>query len=268
MKKSISTLILTILSAGLIQASSLTEDYVDIATSYIQKGKYTQALTYINKALMLEPQNNYLINMKNDLLKITDSTIHTNNNNFNLDLTFIQAEKLRAEQAYDKAIIFYKKAINENPDSSHAYLGLAIANYENKNFQEAKNNLNIYINKEPKADFAYMLRAKTNLNLGEGQSALRDIKSADAIFSNPEYELTEAIILTELGKYIQAKEILTKLSDELQIYIVFKYLGICDYKLGNYKNALLNFDRAIILFEDDKTILPMYNEAKRRNNEG
>ena len=267
MNKIILTLILTILSAGLVQASALTEDYIDIATSYVKDGKYTQALTYINKALIIESQNPALIKMRDDLLKITGTPTLNNAKSFTSNSTYLQAERFRLAKDYSKAIVFYKKTINENPNFTPAYLGLAITNYEIKNYQETKNNLNIYISKEPKADFAYMLRAKTNLNLGEGQSALRDIKSADAIFSNPEYKLTEAIILTELGKYTQAKEILTKLSDDLQIYIVFRYLGICDYKLGNYKNAVLNFDRAIILFEDDKTILPMYNEAKRRSNE-
>lgn len=253
---------------GLVQASALTEDYIDIATSYVKEGKYVQALAYVSKALTIEGQNPVLTNMRNDLLKITGAPIVVNNDNLNLPLSFIQAEMFKSQKEYSKAIVFYQKVINENPSYMPAYLGLAISNYELRNFFEAKNNLNIYINKEPKSDFAYMLRAKTNLNLGEGQSALRDIKSADAIFSNPEYKLTEAVILTELGKYVQAKDILSQLSDELQIYIVFKYLGICNFKLGDYKSALLNFDRAIILFEDDKTILPMYNEAKRRSNEG
>lgn len=267
MKKFLLGLILSIFSVGVVQASALTEDYIDIATSYVKEGKYIQALTYVNKALTIEGQNPVLLDMRNDLIRATGGSVYTENNSFKVPVLFIEAEKFKSQKDYSRAVVFYHKVISENPSFSPAYLGLAVVNYEMKNFFEAKNNLNIYINNEPKSDFAYMLRAKTNLNLGEGQSALRDIKSADAIFSNPEYKLTEAIILTELGKYTQAKDILIQLSDELQIYIVFKYLGICDFKLGDYKNAVLNFDRAIILFEDDKTILPMYNEAKRRSNE-
>lgn len=266
MKRIILTAIIAILTAGYVNAGALTEDYIDIASSFAKEGKYSQALNYINKALAIEPQNARIVEMKNDLLKITgqgNSVTNLTNNN----ATYLDAENARIERDYSKAVVFYKKGIKENPDFLPNYLGLAITCYEMKNFQEAKNNLDTYLNKEPKSDFAYMLRAKTNMNLGETQSALRDIKSADSLFSNAEYKLTEAVILTELGKYEQARDILTKLSEKIQTYIVFKYLGICDLKLGDYKNAVLNFDRAIILFEDDKTILPMYNEAKRKNNE-
>lgn len=224
-----------IFTAGFANAGALTDDYVDIAASYVKDGKYSQALSYINKALNIEPQNFQLIEMKNDLLKVMGQNV----------------------------------IVSQRPmtTGNETYLQNAIECYNKKNFQGAKNNLDTYLNKMPKSDFAFMLRAKTNLNLGEPQSALRDIKSAETIYSNPEYLLTEAIILTETGKYEPAKKILTKLSENIQTYLVFKYLGICDYKLGDYKNAVLNFDRAIILFEDDKTILPMYNDAKRKNNE-
>lgn len=226
---------LAIFTAGFANAGALTDDYVDIAASYTKDGKYSQALSYINKALNIEPQNFQLIEMKNDLLKVMGQNV----------------------------------IVSQRPmtTGNETFLQNAIECYNKKNFQGAKNNLDTYLNKMPKSDFAFMLRAKTNLNLGEPQSALRDIKSAEAIYSNPEYLLTEAIILTEIGKYEPAKKILTKISENIQTYLVFKYLGICDYKLGDYKNAVLNFDRAIILFEDDKTILPMYNDAKRKNNE-
>ena len=98
------------------------------------------------------------------------------------------------------------------------------------------------------------------------ERALDDIRAANALNTNLEYKLTEGIILTEAGRYKEAREILNKVSQEIRTYLVFKYLGTCDYKLGDYKKAVLNFERAILLFEDDKTILPMYNDAKRRSN--
>ncbi len=247
-------------------AGALTEDYVDIASSLARDGKYSQAMTYINKALSIEPQNSRLMEIKNSLMKVSGQNVHTvvavpRNN------TYSQAEQFRVEKDYPKAAAYYKKGINENPTFAPNYLGLAVVCYEMKNFREAKSNLDIYLNKEPRSDFAFMLRAKSNMNIGETQSALRDIKSAQAVYSNPEYQLTEAIILAEMGKYQQARDILDKISEDLQIAIVYKYLGICDYKLGNYKNAILNFDRAIILFEDDKTILPMYNDTRTKIHE-
>ena len=199
MKNFILIAIISIVSANLTHASASTEDYTDIATAYIKEGKYSQALTYINKALTLESQNPQLLEMRNGLFRIAGITSNVNGEKLNNHQAFIQAENFRKEKDFQKAIIIYQKIITEDANFSPAYLGLAIANYETKNFLSAKNNLNVYLNANPKSDFAYMLRAKTNLNIGEGQSALRDIKSADAIFSNPEYKLTEAIILTEQG---------------------------------------------------------------------
>lgn len=263
MKRIVLSLILLGFSTGIVNAGALTEDYIDIASSYVKEGRYTQALGYINKALALEPQNNRLIEMKNDLAKILGQNVSFTNPTVSGDENFILAENARIAKDLNKAITLYKKGINENPQFAPNYLGLAITCYEMKNFQEAKYNLDYYLTKERNSDFALMLRAKTNMNLHNTQFALSDIQAANAISSNVEYKLTEGIILTELGQYSKAREILSKVSEEVHTYIVFKYLGTCDYKLGDYKNAVLNFDRAILLFEDDRTFIPMYNEAKR-----
>lgn len=268
MKRIILSLILAGFLAMPAVAGALTEDYIDIASSYVKEGKYSQALSYINKALALEPQNNRLIEMKNDLGKVLgQSASVTYSVAITKDENYLQAEKLRVAKDYNKAITLYKKGINENPQFAPNYLGLAIACYEMKNFQEAKYNLDYYLTKERNSDFGLMLRAKTNLNLHNTQYALQDIQAAIAISSNIEYKMNEGIILAELGKYSEAKAVLEAVGEEIHTYLVFKYLGTCDYKLGDYKNAVMNFDRAILLFEDDKTILPMYNEAKRRNYE-
>ena len=268
MKKILFTLFGFLIVCGVCNASAFTEDYVDIAGSFVAEGKYSQALNYINKALMFENNNIQLREMKNDLTKILSGGNVGEVSIFERDFAFQQAEKFRLEKDFVKASMYYKKGIKENPEFASNYLGLAIVCYELKNFQEAKNNLNIYLAKEPRSDFGFMLRAKTNLSLGETPSALRDIKSADVLFSNSEYKLLEGIILTEMGKYSQARDILNKLSEELQLYSIYKYLGICEFRLGNYKSSVMNFERAIILFEDDKSILPLYNEAKRMSNEG
>ena len=270
MKKLFLVGFIILFSSNIAQASALTEDYVDIASSFAREGEYNQSMTYINKALMIEPQNTELIDMKNSLLKILGQKVSGMKQSeiFQYNEAYLDAVNACNDRNYSKAISLYKKSLKEKPNFTSAYLGQAIANYELKNFQEAKRNLDIYLEKEPQSDIAYLLRAKTNMNLGEPQSALRDIKSAQVYSCNIENKLIEAVILTEMGKYQQARDILLPISEDIQLYIVFKYLGICDYKLGNYSSATLNFSRAIILFEDDKTILPMYNDAKRKCNEG
>ena len=70
MKRIFLTAVIMALGIGIAHAGALTEDYIDIASSYAKDGKYSQALGYINKALALEPQNSRLLEMKNDLSKI------------------------------------------------------------------------------------------------------------------------------------------------------------------------------------------------------
>ena len=234
MKKILWTFFTCLISANIVFGSAFVDDYVDIASSFVQEGKYSQALNYINKALDIDKGNVRLINMQQDLYKLIG----------------------REDASLSSAGI-------DNTDNASQYLFAAINFYDSGKFPEAKDLLNKYIERMPKSDFAYMLRAKTNMNMEETPSALRDIKSAQAICDSDEYQLVEALILYKNGKYSQSCEILNKLSNNIQIYNVYKYLGLNNFKLGNYKEAVENFDRAILLYDDDKTILSTYNEAKR-----
>lgn len=266
MKKLVLSVIFTMFSTCVF-ANGLVEDYIDIAGSLAKSGKYTEALTYIDKSLAIDPQNVKLLELKTDLLKISGQ--HSIGNTLNVQIgnsDFQQAEAFRTHNENNKAIALYRKSILQNSEFAPAYLGLATSLYETKNFAEAKTTLNTYLTMMPKSDIGYLLRAKSNMNIGETQSALRDIKSAQAISNNIEYQLIEAIILCEMGKYSQSRDILNKLSDSIQTYSVYKYLGICDSKMGNYKSAVMNFERALLLFDDDKSITSMYNEAKRMSN--
>ena len=211
--------------------SALTDDYVDIASSLVQEGKYSQALNYINKAIEIDSTDKNLLDKKNSLYKLMGKS----------DLTGTAQ-------------------VSGNVDNELVY---AVENYDAGRFKAAKENLDKYLMKMPKSDFAYMLRAKTNMNLDESQSALRDIKSAQTISNNPEYRLVEALILYNNGKYAQSRDILDELSNDIQIYNVYKYLGLNNFKLGDYKAAVQNFDKAILLYDEDKTLMQTYNEAKR-----
>lgn len=231
MKKLFLTTLILLLGANFTLGSVLTDDYMDIASSYVQQGKYLQALNYINKALDIDSTDKKLSDMRTDLYKLLGR---------------------------DDAIFeFNNSQIGENP------LELAVLCYEQGKLREAKELLNRYLEQFPKSDFAYMLRAKINSQIDEMPSALRDIKSAQAISNNYEYELVEALILYNSGKFSQSRDILSKLADNIQIYNVYKYLGLCNFKLGDYRAAVESFDKAILLFDDDKTIMQTYNEAKR-----
>lgn len=267
-------------------ANELAEDYLDIATNYCTHGKYNDAIIYINKILQLEPENTEVKELKNTLVRIlnpeTKSYLTSSSQKFQTALSYKKsgnrkkfvetlletpddfwanyflAEYYRANDL-EKSICYYKKAIELKPTSPQSYLGLAKAYLDSKQFQSSINMLNKYLIYNPNSDIAYALRADCYLNLNTLDNAFNNIQKALNIEENISYLLTEAKILYQKGNYNEAREKLTTLSKNVQTSEVYKLIGLCDYALKDYKNALLNFDKAIILSDDDKQLNSTYN---------
>ncbi len=287
MKKVLLFLMFLCIPAG---ANELTEDYLDIATNYCTYGKYNDAIIYIDKILQVEPYNNEVKELKNTLLRITNPEIQSyltsTNQNLNKALSFKRigdkknqlatlsstpndfwsnyflAEYYRKEDL-DKSIFYYQKAIELKPNYSQSYLGLSKAYLDNKQFQNAVDTLNKYLTFNPNSDIAYALRADCYMNMNYLTEAYDDIKKALKIEENISYLLIEAKILYYKGEYDDAREKLNLLSRNIQTSEVYKLMGLCDYAQQDYKSALLNFDKAIILSDDDKSLNSTYNNIKQ-----
>lgn len=271
-------------------ANELTEDYLDIATNYCTYGKYNDALVYIDKILQIEPNNTEVKELKNTLLRIQNPEIQSYLTSKNQTLSkafsfkksgdrkkqldtlssmpndfwanYFLAEYYR-ENDLDKAIFYYQKAIELKPNYSQSYLGLGKTYLDNKQFQNAVDTLNKYLTYNKNSDIAYALRADCYMNMNYLNEAYDDIKKALKIEENISYLLIEAKILYYKGDYDDAREKLTLLSRNVQTSEVFKLIGLCDYAQKDYKNALLNIDKAIILSDDDKTLNSTYNNIKQ-----
>ncbi|MBQ8168495.1 hypothetical protein IJZ97_03670, partial [bacterium] len=50
-----------------VLASEITEDYFDIATNYCIEGNYRVAANYLDKILMIEPNNKEFSDLRNGL---------------------------------------------------------------------------------------------------------------------------------------------------------------------------------------------------------
>lgn len=271
-------------------ANELTEDYLDIAVNYCTYGKYNDAITYLDKILKIEPHNTEVIELKNTLFRVMNSEsksyLTSTNQNLGKALSYKKsgdkkkqldiltampndfwanyflAEYYR-ENNLDKSIFYYQKAIEIKPNFSQSYLGLAKAYSDNKQFQNSIDMLNKYLTYNPNSDIAYALRADANMNLNYLVDAYNDIKKALKIEENISYLLIEAKILYYKGNYDDAKEKLNILSRNVQTSEVYKLLGLCDYAQKDYRSALLNLDKAIILSDDDKTLNSTYNNIKQ-----
>jgi tetratricopeptide (TPR) repeat protein len=281
-------LLLLIFPCLTVCANELTEDYLDIATDYCTYGKYQDALVYINKILEIDPYNSDIKELKNTLLRTTNPDLESylNTTNKNLQIAsqerkngnrrgqlsalsandfwsnYFLAEYYRNENDLQNSILYYKKAIDLKPNYSQSYLGLAKAYIECNNFQDAIDVLDKYLTYNKNSDIAYALRAEANLNMNYLSDAQDDIQKAINIEENISYLLIEAKILYYKGDYDKAREELTLLSRNAQTSEIYKYLGLCDYAQSDYPNALLNFDKAIILSEDDKDLISTYNRVK------
>ena len=292
MKKAVILVLCLMFSCNFVLANEIVEDYFDIASNYVTSGQYKEATEYLNKILEIEPSNYDAISLKNVILRITNpqAKSYLSTNNKNINQAFIakqQGDKnkfvsalsstqndfwscyLLADFNYNNrdwtnAIDYYKKAINLKPNYAQSYLGLAQSYSHINDYQNALSSINKYFSYNKNSSLAYALRAEYNLNLGNITQAQDDIKKALEIEENMTYLLTEAKILYAKGDYETAKEKLIVLSKNIQTSEVYKYLGLCDYALYNYANALLNLDKTIILSEEDNTLNTKYNEIKSK----
>ena len=296
MKKLLLGFFILMLSSSAIYANELTEDYFDIAVNYCIEGNYNEAYAYINKILAIEPNNNDAKNLKNTITRINDAknlsyiSNHSNqvkiatdyknlgnkdkeletlnnalkSNSNNYWASYMLAEFYRKNNDKNNAITYYKKTLNLKPSFSQCYMDIALIYFTNKEYKSALENINKYIDINPDTDVAYALRAKINLNTNNINEAKKDIQKARQINDDISYKLIEAKITFAEHNYSLARQQFESLSKDIKTSEIYKYLGLCDYELGNWTSALLNLDKAIILSDDDKTLDLKYNEIKNK----
>lgn len=291
MKKFLLTGLFLALICSSVCANELTEDYFDIATNYCVEGNYTEAIKYLDKILLIEPDNKTVSDLKNGLQQI----LQGKNTSFILpkssavklsvnakksgdkqgELTalvsgndywayYFLGEYYRQNRDYNQAVSYFVKSVNLKPGFTQCYLQIAVCYFEAGNFQQTVTYLNQYLKINQQDDFAYALRARAQANLGNCDDALSDILTAIALENSIDYRFLEGKILYKMKRYQQAKEKLEKLAGEIQTAEIYKYIGLCEAELGNDANALMNLDKSILLFEDDKTAVTKYNEIKSR----
>ena len=286
-------LLLTVLFASFVfnqvSANEMTEDYFDIASNYVIEGNYREAANYLDKILMIEPNNKNVQDLRNGLRQI----IQGKNTSFILPKSpavkqsiaskktgdsqgelnalssgndywayYFLGEYYKNNNNYSQAVSYFVKSVNAKPSFVQCYLEIAICYYEQGNYNQAITYLNQYIKINPNDDFAYSLRARCQANLGNNDSALNDILTAMAFDDCVDYKFLEGKILYNMHRYLQATEKLEAISGEIQTADFYKYLGLSQAESGNKTDALINLEKSIILSDDDKLVNQKYNELK------
>ena len=289
MKKFLLLALFVSLTGSLVSANEITEDYFDIATNFAVQGQYREAANYLDKILMIEPENKSVQDLRNGLRQI----IQGKNTSFILPKSSAVKQSIDAKKSgnkeaelnalvsgndywayyflgeyykenkdYTQAVSNFVKSVNAKPSFVQCYLEIAICYYEQRNYTQSITYLNQYLKLNPNDDFAYSLRAKCQANLGNNDSALNDILTAIAFENSVDYRFIEGKILYNMHRYPQACEKLEALSEEIQNAELYKYLGLSQAAAGNKADAILNLEKSIIFSEDDKTVNQKYNELK------
>ena len=298
MKKILITSLLLLAGIMPVIADDITEDFLDIAADYCIQGNYSEAINYVDKAIAHEPDNPNLIAIKEGIYRIQNpnaksylalnnpevkeaeaykksgnktkeiEALTTGYNAKNPWATYYLAEYYRASKQYNTALNYYDKTLELKAGFAQCYLGITLTLMEMHNYEAALNAVRYYLDRCPKSDLGYALRAEMNMQLKNYVDAEADIITALSISDDIEYKLLEAEILYYRGSYTSAIEKLTALSSSIKTAELYKYLGLCDYALKDYNNALLNLNNSIILSDDDIEVKKKYNEVKTKLTNG
>ena len=294
MKKAFLFIVVSILISMPVLANEITDDYLDIATSYAVSGNYATAQEYINKILSIDPANKEAANINTFLQQ--DQTGKTPSAVVSSDAKLVQAQNalktgnkqsqmqllteaaaqggywqnmlaghfFRKEKQYSKALQYYQNALNFTNQSSAPLLYIGICYFEMKNYNEAYPVLTQFIAYNQQESYAYAMRARVETELGRYNDAETDVVTAIALEDTIEYRYLEGLILFKRGNYKKAQTSLEKIASQIQNSDVYKFLGLSYYATGDLNNALLNLEKAIILSNDDTELKAKYNEIKAK----
>lgn len=274
-------------------ASEITDDYMDIAKNYCALGHYKNAIIYLDKILQLEPSNKQVQTLKHGLetvisgknrnsyitsvdkllmqsqdyklagnLQGETNTLKSESDKGSHWASYLLGEYYLSHNNPSMAVSYYNKALKQNSNFIQCCLKIAECFAAMDRYADAIDFLNQYLIINNEDDYAYALRAKINLHQGYASDAENDIITATALNDDITYKYLYGKILYERNNYREAKKILDEVSADIKNSEVYKYIGLCDYHLGDYNNALLNLDKAIILSDDDTTLKSKYNEIK------
>ncbi len=171
----------------------------------------------------------------------------------------IEADTLMNRQDYQGALKLYTKVINGNKPKNQPLETLykrAICYYSLGEFQNALNDLNIFIPAFPGSSQAHLLRAFVHRELGDSENQLIDLN--EAINSRSlDLDLLKwrATLYIDKGEYLLGKRDILEVIKIRPDPEAQTYLGLAYYNLDHPDSALISLNKAIEL---DVNYLPAY----------
>ena len=265
-------------------ASEIEEDYLDIAANYCVLGDYNSAMEYLDKILTINPNNKQVLDLKKGLNHVIvqdkksyvtsvnpmvkQAQEYKRNGDEKMELgTLLEAAKsensylayyylgnfYRSKRDYLKALDAYNAAVSARSDFAQAYLASAVLLYDIGKYDSVINPIDKYLTFNPQDDLAYAVKSRAEFELGMINESENDNNTAISLNNSPEYKF---------GRYDESKKLFSSLLSDIQTSKIYEYMSLCDYALKNYRSALMNLDKAIILSNDDVYLENKYNEIK------
>ena len=288
-----SLFILIFCLSGCAYSNEIEEDYLDIAANYCVVGDYPSAIEYLDKILKINPSNKTAADLKKGLSHVIagDKTSFIENINqyvkrameykragdidneyktlidgTNAQNSYIAYYYLgnfyREQGNYSQAIDAYNASVSARSDFAPAYLSSAIVLLDIGKYESVINSIDKYLTFNPNDDLAYAIKSRAEFSLGFIQASKLDNEKALSLNNCPDYLFDRAKIMYKEGEYRSAKNLFVKLLKDIQTSKIYEYMGLCDYALGDYYSALNDFDKAILLSNDDEYLEARYNEIK------
>ena len=275
-------------------ADEIEDDYIDIAASYCISGDYKGAIAYLDKLLLINPDNKRVLDLKKGLNHIISQDKRSFISGVNPYVKQAQEYKrlgneqleyeallngtkdqnsyiayyylgnfFRDRNNFSQALDAYNNAVSAKPDFAQSYLASAITLFDMGRYNSAINPVDKYLTFNPNDDLAYALKSRIEFQMGMLDASRIDNDKAIELNDCPEYQFDRAKILFKSGQYKQAKDLFTQILPNIQTSKIYEYMGYCDYEIGDYMSALNNIDKALILSNDDEYLENKYNEIKR-----
>jgi tetratricopeptide (TPR) repeat protein len=166
-------------------------EIVNMVIEAVKKGENNNALSLLNRAIKLDPNQTFLFNSRGN--------VYRNLGNYNLALSDFQlALKMVSSQEYDflyeiycglgctynrmgnwkEAISYFTRAIEIKPNDMLAFINRGIAYQSIKDFENAISDYSEVINLSPKWHGAYLNRAYLYSILSKYSEAINDYEEA------------------------------------------------------------------------------------------